>query len=449
LDNLRETDTFNIVRFGAHHHAFFPGCVAAEGRNLRYARQAIDQLAADMGGTEMAAALDFAYALSDSCERPAAVLLITDGEINAHQEVIRRAVKSGHRVFSVGVGASVAEEFVRNIAEQTGGAIELVTPNENMAEAIFRQFRRMYQPMVAKVAIEWPSLPTWQTPEAIGPIFAGDTVHVFAGFKKSAEGSVNLILRLQDGSEIKQSIALSKALSPWLALHRVATAERIQKLDPAESALAENWAVDYQLLTQHTNFLVLDIREADQKAQKLPKLVQVFQMLAAGWAGNGVVKDVLRSRKACAAPFGAEDRQSSNASRSSKPFAQRNTDTLPDAAFADFDALTDYDNEMIDESYAMYSCFDLTPITAQNDHNCLKPSDRLLIFCRLIEDAGDEWLTVFIDRVLPALEQPAQDLFRMMTQDVAGTQGMLRQPYCSCFGSHLAGSKARRLYKTF
>ena len=38
--------------------------------------------------------------------------------------------ETGHRVFSVGVGTSASESFIREIADRTGGMAEFVTPNE-------------------------------------------------------------------------------------------------------------------------------------------------------------------------------------------------------------------------------------------------------------------------------------------------------------------------------
>jgi Ca-activated chloride channel family protein len=295
LDNLRETDTFNVVRFGNDQCAFFSVCVEVKGRSLRNARRAIDELAADMGGTEIGAALDYAYALKDEeGVRPAAILLITDGEISNHRDVIRRAVKSGHRVFTMGVGSSVAEEFVRDIAKRTGGACELVTPNENMGDVIFRQFVRMFQPSAVKVDIEWPDKTMWQVQSEIGPVFAGDTLHVFGSLGDIRVGEARLILHMADGRELTQSIVLSETKDQWHALPRIAVAERINEIDDTpNSTLSEALAIDYQLVTKHTNFLILDVKAEDDKAEDLPQLAQVRQMLAAGWGGTSTVMDTL------------------------------------------------------------------------------------------------------------------------------------------------------------
>ena len=88
LDNLREVDTFNIVRFGDTARAYFPICVPATKANLNIAIKEIKKMEADLGGTQMAEALTFTYALKDEGDRPASILLITDGEVYEHKDII-------------------------------------------------------------------------------------------------------------------------------------------------------------------------------------------------------------------------------------------------------------------------------------------------------------------------------------------------------------------------
>ncbi len=108
-------------------------------------------------------------------EGKAAVLLITDGEIQEHVKLVKRAQNSGHRVFVVGVGTAVAEAFLKSLAASTGGACELVAPQEGMAERVLSQFHRMRQPKLGHLQIEWPTAPAWQTPLP-EIVFAGDNL---------------------------------------------------------------------------------------------------------------------------------------------------------------------------------------------------------------------------------------------------------------------------------
>ena len=61
---------------------------------------------------------------------------MTDGEVSDWETVVDEAKKSGHRIFTVGVGSAVSEAFVRELAAGTGGVCELVSPREGMAYVV-------------------------------------------------------------------------------------------------------------------------------------------------------------------------------------------------------------------------------------------------------------------------------------------------------------------------
>ena len=75
---------------------------------------------------------------------PAAdLLLVTDGESWDDTGIVEAARASQHRVFTIGVGAASAEHLLRRLGEMTGGACEIVTPRDGMAERVVRQCARM------------------------------------------------------------------------------------------------------------------------------------------------------------------------------------------------------------------------------------------------------------------------------------------------------------------
>ena len=421
LDNLREEDTFNIIRFGDTQRAVFTSCVPAKERNLRNARSAVDQLTADMGGTKMADALDFACSIKDGGERQATILLITDGDISDHRELTRLAVKSKHRVFTVGVGSAVAEEFVRNIAERTGGACELVSPNEVMADSIYRQFRRMFQPQAVIARVEWPTTPDWQAPSNLGAVFGGDTVHVFAGFSKRLQGEVRLLLQLSDGREVTQNVLLNECASNADALTRIAAARHIENIEADNPELAKHLALDYQLVTEQTNYLILEEREEDHKAQDLPHLARVTQMLAAGWGGTGSVKSpVAKFGKAQDSEVQYCEFPSTTVMRSGRNLdvMQSGVDTLDSPFFL----RKNVDEETSRKSFGNYLAI-LKSIFWSKKQNLpdkqsqeiSKPDLKALV--KNVIESGDKWLEVFMRVMLPALPQDTRALFNKLVAE--------------------------------
>ena len=124
----------------------FPAPVPADAGNLKKAKNLLEVLDADMGGTEIGQAVAAAIKGKIAAKMSKDVLLITDGEVWDWEKVTAMAAKSGFRFFTVGVGSSVSEAFVQTLADATGGACELVSPHEDMAEKIVRHFKRIYFP---------------------------------------------------------------------------------------------------------------------------------------------------------------------------------------------------------------------------------------------------------------------------------------------------------------
>lgn len=283
LDRLKPEDSFNVTLFGSKYQHLFRSLVPASAKYITEAWNHLEKLDAKMGGTEMEEALEAVFSLSGP-EGDATILLITDGEIHEHEKLVKRAKQSGHRIFVVGVGTAVAEGFLRSLADATDGACELVAPQEGMAERVLSQFYRMRQPKLDAPRIEWPAEPAWTTPLP-GTLFAGDTVHVFAGFDAPVAGPVRLLV---DGAD---EAAATIAVADETEIPRIAAARRIESSTDTEGL---RLALLHQLLSRWTNYLV--IAERADKAAELPELQQVPQMLAAGWGGTGSIAKANLSR---------------------------------------------------------------------------------------------------------------------------------------------------------
>lgn len=294
LESLRPQDRFNIVAFGSHYRLLFDRQCLADEDNRRRASAFARGLDADMGGTEVATALGAAFAVPADGDMPQDVLLVTDGEVWNTQDIIRQALQSRHRIFTVGVGSAVSEELVRQLAEQTGGASELVTPNENMAERIHRHFRRMFAPRAQRVEIRWPGNVELTHPKRVDTVYDGDTLHLFAWSLAPLVGDVHLDVTLPDGRVLRQSATITPdALADEGVsgqpgtLARMGVAARLREC--TDVAEATRLAVAYQLMSPWTACTVVDVRAEHEQAQDLPALRKVPQMLAAGWGGSGSV----------------------------------------------------------------------------------------------------------------------------------------------------------------
>jgi Ca-activated chloride channel family protein len=285
LAGLASADRFSFSRFGSTVVHETKGLIAADAAAVRKASERLGAMDADLGGTEMPAALRQAFALGGS-DDAADVLLITDGEIWNAEGLVAEARAAKQRVFVVGIGSAPAEGVLKRLAEASGGACEFVAPNEDAEGAILRMFSRLRAPRVERAEIAWPATLAWTTPLP-GGLFGGETIHAFAGFAAAPSGDVALKLILRgDAKSLHASAALPATVVEDRTLARVAAARRIETASEAEQL---QLALDYGLLTAHTNLLVVHERAEGEKAQDLPELARVAQMHAAGWHGLGSV----------------------------------------------------------------------------------------------------------------------------------------------------------------
>ncbi len=266
---LTEKDSVSVTLFGAEPRVVFKrpqACTKAFFR--RDYLPCVEDIAADMGGTEMASALKAAAKTAAGD-----VLLITDGEIWETEECIKIAKSCGLRVFVIGIGNAANSEFCHAIAAATGGCAEMVLPTEDMTQAASRMIERMRRPALqvenfAPQHFEYRS-------NRLQQLHADETVIVYFRFSK-LPGQVPM-LELSDG---KNRVRVTGA--PWkmsedrgllmIAAHAELNDGAVE--DPAE------FAARYWLLSRWTNLILVNDRgPARQRAVK-PVLQRIPQMKA-------------------------------------------------------------------------------------------------------------------------------------------------------------------------
>lgn len=287
VKKFKARDKFSLSKFGSSVEHRSLSLWTASDQSRLGAEKWIAELHADMGGTDMLEAIESTFELAHSS--PCDVLLITDGQIYGIDAVIEQAKASKHRVFTVGIGSSPSDNLLRRLAVETNGACDFVAEGETVEPAIVRMFNRLRSPAITKVSVQWPE---GFTPKLLTKVdntaFDGDTLHASAWFSTKPTGRITLLGQLV-GQDIVQELGrveINETPATSTALSRLAAADHIQHLVGA--AEATKLALDYQLVTEHTNFLMLHERSAEDKATNMPELHKVKQMLPAGWGGAGM-----------------------------------------------------------------------------------------------------------------------------------------------------------------
>ncbi|KAJ4462800.1 putative von Willebrand factor type A domain protein [Paratrimastix pyriformis] len=139
---------FNVLFFGSSHAWLFPEPVTPTAEARDRVVEACSTMHADMGGTELLAALRDIFPMARA-DRPSSridVLLLTDGEIGDTDAALKEArevhASTGMRLFTVGVGSDVSHHLVRSLANVAGGVVEFVQhASEGMLELGSRRSR--------------------------------------------------------------------------------------------------------------------------------------------------------------------------------------------------------------------------------------------------------------------------------------------------------------------
>ena len=107
----------NIVGFGSSFRKLWPASVKYSSESLRAGAAHIEQLSADMGGTELLAPLQDILRAPGIAGYKRQVFVLTDGEVNNTKEVIDlvRAHQATNRVFALGLGDGASHELVEGI----------------------------------------------------------------------------------------------------------------------------------------------------------------------------------------------------------------------------------------------------------------------------------------------------------------------------------------------
>ena len=304
---LNEEDSFAYTRFGSSIDRVTKKMTLAYSERIQSLLSTIDKTEADLGGTELGMAMTDVFNMNANGKArnnpevtdSADVLLITDGEVWNIENILASARISGHRVYTIGVGSAPAESLLRELAKDTGGASEFVTPREDMRGAVDRILTRMRSAQEVRFAIKWNAIEDqhkdheWAS--TLPPqLIDGETVHLYARLPAKTEKPPVLICKTLVKDE-EQEVSSAKPLSiTWDTegiVARLCAAAQIGELTEgkADTKLAKSLAMKYQLVTQHTNLFLVHERAEENKAEGLPKLQQVAQMQAAGFGGYGSV----------------------------------------------------------------------------------------------------------------------------------------------------------------
>ena len=227
VQNLNDGDRFNLILFNEDISSLSDSLNRGEewfgGERWNDAAGLSDKLIDVEGGREKAfafiediegrgltninGALLTALAEKPDPKRPRIIVFLTDGQPTAGVrnpaqilENVAKANKNLSRIFVFGVGYDVNDHMLDKMAADNGGTRNYVTPNEDIEDAVSSLFRKMNEPVLVDVRINFGQIVAKElTPKNLPDLFREEQLTVLGRY----EGHGNTVLKLRGiiGSE--------------------------------------------------------------------------------------------------------------------------------------------------------------------------------------------------------------------------------------------------------
>jgi Ca-activated chloride channel family protein len=294
VENLNDTDRFELVRFSTEAEPFFERLTEATKANRDKAQEFIKGLR-PIGGTAIADALDRSLKMKPANNaRPFVVVFLTDGkptigETDEERIVARVAPDqaSTTRIFCFGIGTDINTHLLDKIAERTRAASQFVLPEEDLEVKVSNFFTKIKEPLLTNLKLEFPAgvRVTKLYPNPLPDLFRGDQL-VLAG-RYSGDGEGDLVLdgtlngqpkRMAQRVKFSAGESGNEFIAQLWALRRVGWLLDEVRLRGENKELRDevvDLARRYAIVTPYTSYLIVE----DEARRGVPVASRSFQML--------------------------------------------------------------------------------------------------------------------------------------------------------------------------
>ncbi|XP_037533683.1 von Willebrand factor A domain-containing protein 5A-like [Nematolebias whitei] len=185
---------FNIYSFGSTFENIFPKSVKYGQKTLNQAVKKVEEMGANLGGTEILEPLQHIYRQPCVPKRPRQLFVFTDGEVS-YTKIVLDEVKTNsdsHRCFTFGIGEGACSALVCGMAREGRGHAQFITGAERMQPKVMQSLRFALQPLVADVSVTW-ELPDGVSATLLSPpitmLFQGQRSLIYAQLTGKSQSS--------------------------------------------------------------------------------------------------------------------------------------------------------------------------------------------------------------------------------------------------------------------
>ena len=258
LHGLVEGDRFKLIAFNQSTDVFAKGFTTYDQDSLEDADRWIARLKAS-GGTEMLPAIKEALTEDTMDAHVQTVLFITDGQAWNEAELMAAVHyrREDVRFFTMGIDTAVNSTLLKSLARVGGGTCELLTPQDDIEQAVARLEARFGSPLVDNLEVDG-GVPADDRPRTL---FVGRPVSLLL------KGAPDVVRVGGTGPEGEYALEASPrrlefALGALWARERIASLEDRITLKPSEEEATRpeitRIALEHNIVSKYTAFVAVD-----------------------------------------------------------------------------------------------------------------------------------------------------------------------------------------------
>ncbi len=190
LGALSEEDRFALIAFDDRVERLSKELLSAGKESRGRAKDFLARIDA-RGGTELLAGLHEATRLVGPIGGE--ILVITDGQVMATEDIIQGIRERGVRVHCLGIGSASQDRFLTLLARQTGGVSRFLTPRERVDLAALELFSAVSSPVATKIGCEIKGFQSGAiVPDPLTVVFGGTPLLLMGSCEGKGEGHLRL-----------------------------------------------------------------------------------------------------------------------------------------------------------------------------------------------------------------------------------------------------------------
>lgn len=300
VTNLNETDTFNLILFANESTILSSNSLPATAQNVKTAVKLIEEQEGG-GGTSLLPALEDAIAIPKEDDTARSIVIITDGYISNDDEVISCITDNMNSAsfFSFGIGSSVNDYLIRQIAGCGLGESFIVTDSEDAEEsaADFRTY--IESPLLTDISVTYRGFDVYDVEPSVPSILYASQPIVLFGKWRGKPGGTITITGKAGGEEYTQEIPVSNVTVDmeseairylWARTHldRIAGYGSIRNDESVKDEITQ-LGLEYNMVTPYTSFIAVSeiIRNTEGEGTDVDQPLPLPQRVSGLAVGGG------------------------------------------------------------------------------------------------------------------------------------------------------------------